>query len=208
MRTHRNIKDRNESITWARNALKDPDIFVIMDTETTGLAKTDVIIQIAIIDLNGSTLIDTLVKPTKRKRMSPGATDVHGITMGMLKSAPYFVEIMDNLIKLTEGKKVIIYNARFDTQMIVQTCAYDEIDLRNRKWYMDCECAMVLYSRFVGDWSDYHNDYKFHRLPHAGHSAIDDCNATLNLIKFIAGAEITEEPVVAKPENKWWQFWK
>jgi hypothetical protein len=37
------------------------------DTETTWLRDNDIIIEVTVIDLDANTLIETLVKPTKRK---------------------------------------------------------------------------------------------------------------------------------------------
>ncbi|MFK8044651.1 MAG: hypothetical protein AB8B72_04100 [Crocinitomicaceae bacterium] len=36
---HRNPKDKDLAILWARTTLKDKNNFVILDTETSGLGK-------------------------------------------------------------------------------------------------------------------------------------------------------------------------
>jgi len=65
---HPNPKHRNGSILWAREIIKNSNDYVFLDTETTGLGETDVIVQLAVTNYNGDALINTLVKPTKRKR--------------------------------------------------------------------------------------------------------------------------------------------
>ena len=64
------IQDKDGAINIAREILKHKEDYVILDTETTGLGDSDVIIQISIIDLDGNVLMDSLIKPTKKKRMS------------------------------------------------------------------------------------------------------------------------------------------
>ena len=64
---------------------------VIFDTETTGLDKTDEVIEIACVDIDGNVLLDTLVKPTCR--VSDGARAIHGISDDQLTHAPLIDEI-------------------------------------------------------------------------------------------------------------------
>ena len=56
------------------------------DTETTGLSDEDEIVHIAIVDIDGSVLIDTLVKPSKL--IPSEATYIHNITNKMVEYAP------------------------------------------------------------------------------------------------------------------------
>jgi DNA polymerase-3 subunit epsilon len=45
---------------------------------------------------------------------------------------------------------------------------------------------MQWYSQWVGEWNDYHQDYKWQRLPGGDHSALGDCKATLEVIRRMA----------------------
>jgi DNA polymerase III epsilon subunit-like protein len=67
---------RAEAIAWAQAALVD-NRAVILDTETTGLDNQAQVIEIAVIDLVGITLFDTLIRPTIP--VSSEATAVHGL---------------------------------------------------------------------------------------------------------------------------------
>ena len=94
---HRDPAIRNKSILWARNILSQKHRYVLLDTETTGLYRNDVILQIGIINLDGNELINSLVKPTKIKRISPDATAIHGISMADLVEAPTFAELVPQI---------------------------------------------------------------------------------------------------------------
>jgi DNA polymerase-3 subunit epsilon len=187
------VKHKHEAINWARNVLSTPDEWVILDTETTGINNNDVVIQIGVIDLNEQILLDTLLRPTKRKRMSKEATNIHGITMRMLTNAPTLREIIDTLIDICQKKKIIIYNAEFDTKLLTQTAYQDNIQISEGKWVVNCECAMYHYSRFAGKWSNYHQNYTYQKLPFSEHNSIGDCKATLKLIRMMANTEIEKK---------------
>jgi len=75
---HPNLIVRNNAIRFARGVLAQKQNYLILDTETTGLGEKDVIIQMALIDLDGNVLLDSLVKPKKKKSISREATEVVG----------------------------------------------------------------------------------------------------------------------------------
>jgi DNA polymerase III subunit epsilon len=184
------IYDKNDAIDVAQDILNNKPNYVIFDTETTGLGENDVIVQIGLLDLDGNVLMNTLIKPSKRKRISGEATAIHGITMKMLLDAPTFKEIYHRFVEIIRNKTVLIYNAKYDTRLYWQTSAQDEIDTDSFKYV----CVMLLYSVFEGDWSDYHGNFKYQRLPGGDHTAIGDCKATLELLKMLAMAEKKSPP--------------
>lgn len=58
---HPNPEHKNQAIEWARGVINNASVYAIIDTETTGLGKKDVLIQIAAIDPKRNILLDTLV---------------------------------------------------------------------------------------------------------------------------------------------------
>lgn len=87
---------------------------VYLDTETTGLspARGDAIVEIAIADSAGRTLIDTLVDP--RRSIPWYATNVHGITDDMVRGKPTLKQILPRVLDIIASEEVVIYNANFD----------------------------------------------------------------------------------------------
>lgn len=195
--THRKPKDQRASISWARKVLKNKHKYVVLDTETTGLTDNDEIIQLAVIDLDGNTLFNELIKPSNKKSISKKATDVHGIKMSMLKSSPTFDEIAKPLKSVLKGKTIIAYNSAFDSRMYAQSYkfggGFNPWGVP-KKW----ECAMLQNSRFVGEWNEYRKNYKWQKLTGGDHSAIGDCFATLQVINNIA---------TSQKNKKWYEFW-
>ncbi len=179
-------KARGESVQWAQTLLEFG--FVVLDTETTGLNqdRDDEAVQIAVLKHDGTVLLDTLVKPTIP--MSEGAAAVHGITDAMLEHAPTFHSLLLPLQAAITEQVLVIYNADFDMGILANM--FWSIGIRehapNVLNYIALEDAMLEYARFVGDWSNYHNDFYWQKLPGGDHTALGDCRAVLRLIQAVA----------------------
>jgi hypothetical protein len=88
------------------------------------------------------------------------------------------------LAEAVAGKRIVAYNADYDRRLLKQTALMSGGRAPQAPW----ECAMIAYSRFVGEWDSRKNDYRFQRLPSGDHSAAGDCRATLRLIELMADA--------------------
>lgn len=209
--------DRRQAALWAKELVERQN-WCVLDTETTGLDSSDQICQIAITAPDGAALINSLVKPTIP--ISKAAQAIHGITGGMVADAPTFEELLVPILKAVGNRDLIIYNAEFDLRLIRQSARAHDIHLAPA---LDCRgvpiwigggvvhCAMKKYSNWVGDWSDYHGNYRWQRLPGGDHTALGDCLATLEVIRRMAASYepealpapqlATYKPLEAKPEN-------
>lgn len=186
------IEDRNAAIEWAKAVLSEADRYVVLDTETTGLVDAEAV-EVAVIDLNGAVLLDTLVKPTCS--IPSSATAIHGIRTEDVFLAPAFSEIYPSLSDALKQKTIIIYNAPFDSAVLSRCCdlhGFPDLQVKDR-----AACAMLWYSRFVGDWSSYHRSYRWQPL-NGGHRALDDCFACLHLIR-----EMAKEPITGLSFEEW-----
>lgn len=174
-------EDRLESINRAKAILADETV-VILDTETTDLNGE--IIEIAIINTEGETLLNKRIKP-QTNYMHPKAIATHGITLKVLESEPEFKEVYPEIQSITKDKHVVIYNADFDTSRLQHDCQLSELE----PFQFKVSCAMLIYSQFVGDWNDYHGNYRWQRLPSGDHSALGDCLATLRVLNKMAESQ-------------------
>ena len=146
---------------------------VFLDTETTGIQNTAEIIEVGLVDADGSTLFQSLVRP--RRPVPADATRIHGITDAMLASAPTWLQVWPQLDTLLRGRQVGAYNAEFDLRMLQQTHLANGMRWNNPQ--VRFFCIMKMYS-------DYAGLHKWARLEDAGfqlhiplpnsHRAIDD----------------------------------
>lgn len=119
-----------------------------LDTETTGLSPRngDAIVEIAIVDDTGRSVIDTLVDP---ERPIPWqASSVHGISDDMVEGMPTLRELMPEIRRIVAGQQIVIYNATFDTPFFP-----DRLQGASR-----IDCAMRRYADAVarGSWKKLH----------------------------------------------------
>jgi len=183
---------------WAAEVLADP-CSLVLDLETTGLGE-DYIVEIAITDMAGNPVMNTLVNPGIP--IPDDARAIHGISDDDVKDAPAFADIWPELCRVVEGCRLIIYNSSYDTTILFyeadryfKATSPDAVtDPYQRhtaaaEWWESiarrAECAMHMYARWFGDWSDYWGDYTWQPL-NGGHRAADDCAATIRRLKTMA----------------------
>ncbi|MDQ8707585.1 exonuclease domain-containing protein [Streptomyces sp. LHD-70] len=180
---------------WARSVLAD-DRTVILDTETTGLHSSARIVEISVITMRGEVLLDTLLDPGEP--IPADATDIHGIGDQDVSAAPCFSAVFDQLAQVLNGRRVVIYNAPYDTGRLRHEA---HIHFRQQKltltkgvhplatsWIdsLDIEDAMIPYSDWFGDWHDYWGNYTWQPLD-GGHRALDDCRTVITRLTEMAG---------------------
>jgi DNA polymerase III subunit epsilon len=111
----RRYRDRNRSIRWAKNILDNADKWLILDTETTGISKAE-IVKICILGLSSNVILDRLVKPTIS--IPSEASNIHGISDSYVQNAPSFPLIYPEIKSALVDKNIIIYNAQFDLSIL------------------------------------------------------------------------------------------
>jgi DNA polymerase III epsilon subunit-like protein len=163
---------RTDHQAWAREVLADPKT-AVLDTETTGLRGY--VCEVSVYDGNGF-LVDTLVNP--QAPIERGAQNVHGLSAEMLATAPKFGEIWEELDKVIAARRIIVWNASFDSTVIRREVQrLGGMAVPSLLW----ECAMQHYS----DWYQDMDDAKYMRL-NGGHRAGEDCKAVFDRLREMA----------------------
>lgn len=99
--------------------------FVAIDTETTGFGPEDRIVQIAFASFFDDDL------RVKKWMVYPGrtipaeSTAVHGITDDMVKNAPMFPDILDEVVTELERAPWVAHNLPFDARMLAREIPAD-----------------------------------------------------------------------------------
>ena len=155
------IPPQSEVAAVALKAIAARPIYI--DTETTGLEKTDEIIEISIIDYDGSLLLQSFVKPVSQ--IPPAATRVHGISNSDVIKAPAWPILWPQVRSFFFGRLIAAYNSPFDLRMMQQTHSRYRLPWRESFEWLD---VMALYSRVRGVWDPYRKSMRFFSLEDAG----------------------------------------
>jgi DNA polymerase-3 subunit alpha (Gram-positive type) len=103
---------------------------LVFDTETTGLLKPELtqlelqpyIIEFGVVRLDEKFKVveeyGTFIKPPVP--LPPDIVEITGITDKMLKNAPSFIEVVDDIADIFRGQEIIYaHNCSFDINMLV-----------------------------------------------------------------------------------------
>jgi DNA polymerase III subunit epsilon len=188
-----NLSARREAIQKAQELLARKPIY--LDTETTGTGPNDNILEISIIEHDGSVLIDTLIKPVGK--IDPGAQRVHGISVDMVANAPRWGDEWAKIEAILEGRILGIYNADFDLRMMQQSHTRNWLQWRQPEG-LEIFCIMKLYAQFWGQWNSRRGNYRWQSLDNAGqqcdialpnsHRAKDDTLLTRAILEYMANS--------------------
>jgi len=168
---------RTRARRWLARTLQHPDT-VILDTETVDLGAA--VCEIAVIDTAGQVLLNTLVNPGMEHRINQEAQQIHGITMDELAAAPSTRTVLSQLVAITANSPhVMTYNADYDRRVITRDAIRAGVELDHLHDPDVWGCVMRARSSTEGHPTSF--------LPlNGGHRALNDCQATLALMRSLA----------------------
>ena len=180
--------DRVSAVRWARTLISSNRL-VFLDTETTGLGKTAEIVDLSIVAVDGTVLLNQLVRPVRPIPID--AMLIHGITNDHVADAPRWTDVLEMARPLIHGRVVVAYNSSFDRGMLEQSCAAAEAELPTMEW----QCAMRAYAAYRKDprlpsqgyrWRPLHEAAEAFRLDIPTHRALADAMACRGVVLGMA----------------------
>jgi DNA polymerase III subunit epsilon len=188
----RHRRQRAEVVNQAIALLERAPVY--LDTETTGMDKFAEVVDLAVLDSDGTPLINTLLKPDKPIPMA--AQRIHGIDNDSVADAPRLAEVWAELDAILQHRPVVIYNSAFDLRLLAQSAQRQGIFPRQPR---EVYCAMLMYAEFHGVWNAERESFVWQRLGEALqqckiqlpdgmrlHRAATDCEATRLLLAHMA----------------------
>lgn len=198
------VYDRSQCVPWVREpgdaqlrrqaiSRQATDLItgdcLVLDVETTGTGRDDEVCEIAIVDAAGQVLLDTLVRPSREIPVE--ASFVNGISNAMVATAPTWPEVAERYASIVEGRRVVAYNATFDSRLIRQTHQAYGLSAP----VLDTDCLMLMYAVWNGEWDKRRESWRWCKLIEAagesgvanpdGHRALADAVMTLGVLRYL-----------------------
>lgn len=179
---------RQSAIEEAQRLLAQKPLY--LDTETTGLDDRAEIVEIAILDHDGTPLFESLVKP--RYPIPADAARIHGISNAAVASAPTWGDLWPQIEPILQGRMVGIYNADFDLRMLAQSHRFAQLLWAREA--LTSFCIMQLYARYYGERG--YGGFRWQSLEKASrqcqlnlpnsHRAADDARLARAVLQYVA----------------------
>ncbi len=104
----------------AARSLHD-ESFVVVDLETTGSRAygSDRVTEVGVVRVSGgvaTTVFESLINP--ERPIPPSITAITNITPAMVRRAPRFADVCDQVLAVLEGNVFVAHNARFDWRFL------------------------------------------------------------------------------------------
>lgn len=184
---------------------------VFLDTETTGLGDDVEVCDVAVVDLDGDVVFETLVKPMRP--ISSTAEAIHHITNDMVQDAPTFDRVLPILVSVLKDRLVVIYNEQFDLRVMTQSAMAAAVPILDWSELLASACAMRVYAEFHGEWNEHYQSFRWQRLgsaanqcgldiPDGMHRARVDADLCRRIVLHMASQAVDSQP------NPKWQSMK
>lgn len=181
---------QEQVIRYAKEVIEQKPVY--LDTETTGLSSNDEVIELTIVDHDGSLLFSRLFRPLQP--IPRQAQLIHHITDQMVAAEKPWPWYWTEIRNLLYGRVIAAYNAPFDQQMLQQTHRKHGFAWRDKFNFLD---IMQLYSQFRGLRDPIRGGLRLFKLEeaarsleipiHETHRAESDAMLTRAILLKIAG---------------------
>lgn len=184
-------RDKRQAAEWAAAVMADPAA-AVLETDTTGLEDAYVV-RIAVVDVaTRRVLLDRTVNPGAP--IEESATRIHELADTDVADAPRFAAILPEVIAAVAARRLVIYNAAFDLEILHREARRAAAVAGARQLEtLTAECAMEQYAQWDGCWDDYWDSYTWRPL-NGGPTADVKAQALITRIGEMAAAAEAMSP--------------
>ncbi|OBG98562.1 DNA polymerase III subunit epsilon [Mycobacterium sp. E3251] len=117
-------------VSWGRPASEPDGGWAVIDVETTGFRPGQArVISLAVLGLDDDGRVEQSVVSLLNPGVDPGPTHVHGLTAAMLEDQPQFADIVDDVVKVLDGRTLVAHNVAFDYAFLAAEAELAEAEL-------------------------------------------------------------------------------
>jgi DNA polymerase III subunit epsilon len=117
-------------VSWGRPASEPDGGWAVIDVETSGFRPGQArVISLAVLGLDVDGRVEQSVVSLLNPGVDPGPTHVHGLTAAMLEDQPQFGDIVDDVVKVLDGRTLVAHNVAFDYAFLAAEAELAEAEL-------------------------------------------------------------------------------
>ncbi|OBB92745.1 DEDDh family exonuclease [Mycobacterium sp. 852002-30065_SCH5024008] len=117
-------------VSWGRPASEPDGGWAVIDVETSGFRPGQArVISLAVLGLDDDGRVEQSVVSLLNPGVDPGPTHVHGLTTAMLEDQPQFADIVDDVVKVLDGRTLVAHNVAFDYAFLAAEAELAEAEL-------------------------------------------------------------------------------
>ena len=174
---------KNFAVAECKKFLENPNDYLIMDAEMTGVGRDDEIIEMSLVNMDGEEVYHGMYYP--EAPISGEAYYIHKISEEDLFDCPRFSEAWPEIFEVLNGKTLLIYNANSDIKMMHQTLKKQKV----KSPMIKNQCVQTLYEKYRGLRRSVKLEAACEQMGliyEQSHRATGDCIMTLELIKAMS----------------------
>ena len=117
-------------VSWGRPASEPDGGWAVIDVETSGFRPGQArVISLAVLGLDNDGRVEQSVVSLLNPGVDPGPTHVHGLTAAMLEDQPQFADVVDDVVKVLDGRTLVAHNVAFDYAFLAAEAELAEAEL-------------------------------------------------------------------------------
>ncbi|OBG73540.1 DEDDh family exonuclease [Mycobacterium sp. E3305] len=117
-------------VSWGRPAGEPDGGWAVIDVETSGFRPGQArVISLAVLGLDADGRVEQSVVSLLNPGVDPGPTHVHGLTAAMLEDQPQFADVVDDVVKVLDGRTLVAHNVAFDYAFLAAEAELAETEL-------------------------------------------------------------------------------
>ncbi len=117
-------------LSWGRPASEPAGGWAVIDVETSGFRPGQArVISLAVLGLDADGRVEQSVVSLLNPGVDPGPTHVHGLTAAMLEDQPQFADVVDDVVKVLDGRTLVAHNVAFDYAFLAAEAELAEAEL-------------------------------------------------------------------------------
>ena len=117
-------------VSWGRPASEPDGGWAVVDVETSGFRPGQArVISLAVLGLDADGRVEQSVVSLLNPGVDPGPTHVHGLTAAMLEDQPQFADVVDDVVKVLDGRTLVAHNVAFDYAFLAAEAELAEAEL-------------------------------------------------------------------------------